>query len=161
MPDIAYAFLADAAQTVPGQKFNVLGGGISRIGSRSFPLRHPHLALVIGLRVTSAETDRSHEIRLRMLDPDGTEIASATATIAMQRRADARDEVLTFAVDLWNLTFPTGGEHSVRILVNGSERERLPLLITLVTGDTPDGGMGGPPGGGPPGSDPGERRFDA
>lgn len=150
MPDIAYAFLADAAQSVPGQKFNVLGGGVSRIGSRSFPLRHPHLALVVGLRVTAAETDRSHEVRLLMLDPDGAEIASATATIAMQKRPDVRDEILTFAVDLWNLTFPTGGDHSVRILVNGSERERLPLLISLVTGEGPDGGPG-----------PAERRLDA
>jgi hypothetical protein len=56
MPDIEYAFLADAAQTAPGQKFNVLGGGISRIGGPVFPLRHPHLALVVGLRVTAPET---------------------------------------------------------------------------------------------------------
>lgn len=152
MPDIAYAFLADAAQSVPGQKFNVLGGGVSRIGARSLPLRHPHLALVVGLRVTAAETDRSHDVHLLVLDPDGTEIASATATIAMQRRHDARDEVLTFAVDLWNLTFPTGGDHSVRILVNGSERERLPLLISLVT-EGPEEGV--------PGPGTGERRLDA
>ena len=49
MPDIDFAFLADAAETVPGQKFHVLGGGVARIGGRRFPLRHPHLALVIGL----------------------------------------------------------------------------------------------------------------
>jgi len=148
MPDIAYAFLADAAQTIPGQKFNVLGGGISRIGARGFPFRHPHLTLVVGLRVTATETDRSHEVRLLVLDPDGAEIASATATIAMQKRPDVRDEVLTFAVDLWNLTFPTGGDHSVRIMVNGSERERLPLLLTIVTGEGPDGAAA-------------ERRLDA
>ncbi|MEK6720554.1 MAG: hypothetical protein AABZ33_07765 [Chloroflexota bacterium] len=148
MPDIAYAFLADAAQTIPGQKFNLLGGGISRIGARGFPFRHPHLALVVGLRVTATETDRSHEVRLLVLDPDGAEIASATATIAMQKRPDVRDEVLTFAVDLWNLTFPTGGDHSVRIMVNGSERERLPLLLTIVTGEGPDGAAA-------------ERRLDA
>ena len=28
MPDIEYAFLADAAETQPGQKFHVLGGGV-------------------------------------------------------------------------------------------------------------------------------------
>ena len=31
MPDIDFAFLADAAETVPGQKFHVLGGGVARI----------------------------------------------------------------------------------------------------------------------------------
>ena len=68
MPDIDFAFLADAAETLPGQKFHVLGGGVARIGGRSFPLRHPHLALVIGLRVTAPETDREHEIRFVLLD---------------------------------------------------------------------------------------------
>ena len=52
MPEIDYAFLADAAETQPGQKFHVLGGGITRIGGRNFPLRHPHVALVVGLLVT-------------------------------------------------------------------------------------------------------------
>ena len=78
MPDIDFAFLADAAETIPGQKFHVLGGGVARIGGRRFPLRHPHLALVIGLQVTAPETDREHEIRFVLLDPDGGEVAGAT-----------------------------------------------------------------------------------
>ena len=49
MPEIDFAFLADAAETQPGHKFNVLGGGITRIGVRPFPLCQPHLALVCGL----------------------------------------------------------------------------------------------------------------
>ena len=71
MPEIEYAFLADAAETPPGQKFHVLGGGVARIGGRAFPLRHPHLAVVIGLLVTAPETEREHEIRFVLLDPDG------------------------------------------------------------------------------------------
>jgi len=59
MPDIDFAFLADAAETLPGQKFHVLGGGVARIGGRSFPLRHPHLALVIGLLVHGVRARRS------------------------------------------------------------------------------------------------------
>lgn len=79
--DIDYAFLADAAETSPGQKFNVLGGGISRIGGPSFPLRHPHLALVVSLIVTAPELDHEHEIRFVLLDPDGGEVASATSQL--------------------------------------------------------------------------------
>ena len=52
MPDIEYAFLADAADARPGQKFAVIGGGVTRLGGAQFPLRHPHLALVCGLTVT-------------------------------------------------------------------------------------------------------------
>ena len=130
MPEIDFAFLADAAETLPGQKFHVLGGGVSRIGGRTFPLRHPHLALVLGLLVTAPEVDREHEIRFVLLDPDGGEVAGATGNLVARGHADGRDAVLTFSIDLWNLTFPSPGDYSFRILVNGSERKRLPLLIT-------------------------------
>jgi hypothetical protein len=155
MPDIDFAFLADAAQTVPGQKFHVLGGGVSRLGGRTFPLRHPHLALVVGLRVTSPETELAHELRFILLDPDGHEVASATGSIVAHGQTDARDAVLTFSIDLWNLTFPAPGDYSVRILVNGSERKRLPLVVVGM-----DEGQGTQIDEKGPGDQP-ERRFDA
>ena len=45
------------------------------------------------------------------------------------RPADGRDAILTFSIDLWNLTFPAPGDYSFRILVNGSERKRLALVL--------------------------------
>lgn len=129
MPDIEYAFLADAAETQPGHKFHVLGGGISRIGGRTFPLRHPHLALVMGLLVTATETGREHELRIVLLDPDGREVTAATGSLSARGQGDARDQIVTFSIDLWNLTFPTAGDYSFRILVNGSERKRLGLIL--------------------------------
>ena len=130
MPDIEYAFLADAAESQPGQKFHVLGGGVSRVGGRTFPLRHPHLALVLGLLVTAPEVDREHEVRFVLLDQDGSEVAGATGNIQARGHTDGRDTVLTFSIDLWNLTFAAPGDYSFRILVNGSERKRLPLLVS-------------------------------
>ncbi len=152
MPEIDYAFLADAAQTTPGQKFHVLGGGVSRITGNGFPLRHPHLALVVGLRVTSPETDREHEIRFVLLDPEGHEVAGATGNLVAHGQADARDSTLTFSIDLWNLTFAAPGEYSFRLLVNGSEQKRLPLVV--VPGDEGEPRPVTPPPASP-------RRFDA
>ncbi len=130
MPDIEYAFLADAAESQPGQKFHVLGGGVSRIGGRAFPLQHPHLAMVLGLLVTAPEVDHAHEVRFVLLDPDGGEVAGATGNLQAHGHTDGRDTVLTFSIDLWNLTFAAPGDYSFRILVNGSERKRLPLLVS-------------------------------
>ena len=129
MPEIDFAFLADAAETVPGQKFHVIGGGISRIGGRTFPLRQPHICLVVGLTVTASEVDREHQIRFVLLDPDGREVTGATGSLTAHGSNDGRDSLLTFSIDLWNVTFPAAGDYSVRILVNGSERKRLPLLL--------------------------------
>jgi hypothetical protein len=30
---------------------------------------------------------------------------------------------------MWNLSFPEPGDYSIRILVDGSERKRLPLVV--------------------------------
>jgi hypothetical protein len=165
MPEIDYAFLADAAETQPGHKFHVLGGGITRIGGRTFPLRHPHLALVVGLLVTAPETEREHELRIVLLDPDGKEVTGATGALVARGTSDGRDAILTFSIDLWNLTFPSAGDYSFRLLVNGSERKRLPLVIVgpsrgrRTVGGPNDGGEA--PGGGPEagtwGSGPGPR----
>jgi hypothetical protein len=129
MPEIEFAFLADAAETPPGQKFHVLGGGIGRIGGPTFPLRHPHLSVVVGLIVTAAELGREHEIGFVLLDPHGGEVAGATGRLTAQGAADGRDNLLTFSIDLWNVTFPAPGDYSVRILLGGSERKRLPLVL--------------------------------
>jgi hypothetical protein len=135
MPDIEYAFLADGASAVPGEKFSILGGGVNQISGPGFPLRHPHLALVVGLRVTAAETDREHDLRFVLLDPGGNQVAEAGAQVTAHGQAQGRDVVLTMAIDIWNLTFPAPGEYSFRLLVGGSERKQLPLII----GTTPEG----------------------
>ncbi|HEX8941281.1 MAG TPA: hypothetical protein VF763_14080 [Candidatus Limnocylindrales bacterium] len=136
MPDVEYAFLADAAEAVPGQKFSILGGGISRLAGRTFPLQHPHLALVVGLRVTAVEHDREHALRFVLLAPDGNEVASAEGNVVAHGQGDGRDNVVTFAIDLWNLVLPAPGEYSLRVLVAGSERKRLPLVVTPIV-ETP------------------------
>jgi hypothetical protein len=130
MPEIEYAFLADAAEIQPGQKFSVLGGGISRLNGQSIPFVHQHLSLVVGLRLTSVERNREHEMGFVVTAPDGSEVANATGRVVAHGPADPSDIVLNIAVDLWNLNLKVPGEHAVRITIDGSERKRLPLLVT-------------------------------
>ncbi len=107
MPDIEYAFLADAAEARPGQKFAVIGGGVSRLGGPQFPLRHPHLALVCGLSVTSPELGAEHDLQFVLLTPAGDPLSNSTAKVLANGPADGRDTVLTFSLDLWNLASPS------------------------------------------------------
>lgn len=153
MPDIDFAFLADAADARPGQKFAVLGGGVSRVGGPTFPLRHPHLALVVGLLVTAPELNTEHELRFVLLSPDGGELSSGAARIRAAGPGDGRDTVISFAIDLWNLTFAAPGDYSFRILVSGSERKRLPLVVERRDAPSDADASGSGPadlGGGPP-----------
>jgi hypothetical protein len=130
MPDIEYAFLADAAQVQPGSKFHVLGGGVTGLSGPAFPFVHPHLAVVVGLRLTSAERNREHDLGFIVSAPDGAEVASANGRVVSHGPADGTDVVLAIAVDLWNLTLKNAGEHAVHITINGSERKRLPLMVS-------------------------------
>jgi hypothetical protein len=88
-----------------------------------------------------------------LLDPDGGEVAGATGNIVAHGQADARDATLTLSIDLWSLTFPKPGDYSFRLLVNGSERQRLPLQIVQLPA-----GEARPPGEPRPGAPP---RYDA
>ena len=56
-------------------------------------------------------------------------MTGATGSLVARGHGDGRDAILTFSIDLWNLTFPMPGDYSFRLLVNGSERKRLPLLL--------------------------------
>lgn len=131
MPEIEYAFLADAADVQPGQKFHVLGGGVSRLSGQSIPFVHPHLSLVVGLRLTSIERNKEHDLGFTLTAPDGTEVSTATGRVVARGPADPSDIILNIAVDLWNLNFNVAGDHALRITIDGSERKRLPLLVTV------------------------------
>jgi DUF971 family protein len=62
--------------------------------------------------------------------PDGARVTSSTGRVVAHGPQESNDVILTLAVDLWNLTFASTGEYAVRILMGGSERKRLSLLVT-------------------------------
>ncbi len=59
MPDIEFAFLADSAQARPGEKFHVLGGGVSRLASPQFPFSTRTSPSSCDLSLTAPETGGS------------------------------------------------------------------------------------------------------
>ena len=130
MPEIEYAFLADAAEVQPGQKFHVLGGGVTRLSGPTLPFQHPHLALVVGLRLGATERNREHDLEFILAAPDGAKVTSSTGRVVAHGPQDPSDVILTLSVDLWNLTLSTQGEYTVRIMVGGTERKRLTLVVT-------------------------------
>jgi hypothetical protein len=102
--------------------------------------------LVCGLLVTAPELGTEHELQFVLLTPDGGRLSNATAKITAGGLTDGRDTVLTFSLDLWNLSFPAPGDYSIRIMVDGSERKRLPLVVEKrATPPTQPGSSESPP----------------
>jgi hypothetical protein len=105
--------------------------------------------MLVGLRVTAPEIGSDHDLRFVMLTPDGSELATGNARIRANGPSDGRDSVLTFSLDLWSLVLPVPGDYSIRILIDGSERKRLPLVVEQRTRDPRRGSrraeLGSPP----------------
>lgn len=134
MADLEFAFLADAAEARPGEKFYVLGGGVARLGAASLPFVHPHLTLVVGIRLGRGEAAAEHEVRFVLVSPSGQELAGANGMIQGQGQPDPGPTTITFAIDLWNLSFEQAGDHVFRISLDGVERKRLPLVVDRPAG---------------------------
>ncbi len=69
---VAFFFLADAAQASPDGKISVLGAGIEGIGSPSFPLVHPYLAVVLKLWSEEPEPQKEWVLTVALSAKDGT-----------------------------------------------------------------------------------------
>lgn len=67
-----------------------------------------------------------------LLDRAGHEVTSGSANLMAQGESDGRDSLVTFAVDLWNVSFTLPGDYTFRILIDGSERKRLPLAVSAL-----------------------------
>ena len=87
------------------------------------------LRTALQLFVTAPEHGAEHDLQFVLLTPQGEQLSNATAKIMANAPHEDRDSILTFSLDMWNLSFPSPGDYSIRILVDGSERKRLPLVV--------------------------------
>jgi Family of unknown function (DUF6941) len=69
-PSVDVALLADAVQAVRGKLF-ILGGGWDTLWVRSFPARHPSLAIGLRLRVPTSWGEELLKLSVELQDADG------------------------------------------------------------------------------------------
>ncbi|MGH2728859.1 MAG: DUF6941 family protein, partial [Actinomycetota bacterium] len=125
-----FAFLADAAEAEPGRKLYVLGGGIDRISGPSFPLVHPHMALVMRFLVSHDELGKSHDLTVRMLDEDGKELARVDGQMETALTEIAGLAVpVNMVINMANTRFERPGDYAIDIIVNGGLEKRVGLHV--------------------------------
>src|SRR5712692_8647127 len=69
-----FALVAEYASAPPDGKLYVIGAGIRRVASPTFPTVLPNMSLVVSLRVPPAECGINHQLQLAFLDPDGVQL---------------------------------------------------------------------------------------
>jgi len=130
MPKLDFAFIADAAEAEPGRKFYVLGGGVDSIGAQTFPVVHPHLALMIRLLVHPTEAGRAHALEIRLINEDGGELAKLEGSFeASPGGQPGREMPMNISLTMSNTRFEKAGDYSIELLVDNQHVKSLPLRL--------------------------------
>ncbi|MGI9609239.1 MAG: DUF6941 family protein [Acidimicrobiia bacterium] len=142
-PTVDVALLADAVQAVRGKLF-ILGGGWDTLWVRSFPARHPSLAIGLRLRVPSSWGEETLKLSVELQDADGAAILphplAHTITLpAHTEPPSATDFGLIRSFTFNNLLFEREGSYSFVISVDDEPVSRLRFAVRQRPQKPPEG----------------------
>ena len=126
--EIDLALLADAATIDASGKLNILGI-FDRIGVAQFPAQHGRVTLVLRFTAGTSEIG-SHEVHIRMSDPDGAEVLSLNGEIQLVGGQAAQEGIrVPHILNLDGLVFTGPGMYNFDVKVDGEHHVSLPLSV--------------------------------
>ena len=129
------AMLADSAQ-VSGGKLFVLGGAFDTIGSRTFPLMHRGLTVVLVAEIGPGDRNRDLEIVIRLLDEDGAEMgieSKGSMRVGTPSSLPAgATSLIPLAVPFAGLRFPEPGGYVFIVDHDDQELARIPFRVRKI-----------------------------
>jgi hypothetical protein len=132
-PTIDVALLADAVQAVRGKLF-VLGGGWDTLWVRSFPARHPTMAIGLRLRVPTSWRAEVLDLSVDLQDADGAPLLAKPLSHQVKMPPGPADSpasdfgvVRSFTFN--NLLFSAEGSYSFVISVDDVPVSRLRFMV--------------------------------
>jgi hypothetical protein len=127
---VKLAVLADYANVTGDGKLNILGI-FDRINLMQIPASHPQMHLVLRLEAHAAELDRSHDVEIRLQDPEGTTIFEVKGDIVPRGEPGqpvSTNQILT----LNNLQLEKVGEYTFVVFINNDLKAEIPLAVEFV-----------------------------
>ncbi len=135
--EVEFAMLADSAQASEGKVY-LLGGGIDKIFAKAFPAAHPHMALILKLKLDSSECEREHALEIELWDADGNPVgAKLSAKFEAAREDLGRPSYALLVLNIVGQTFKAAGDYAFKVLVNGQLLKTLPLYLIERTDGQP------------------------
>lgn len=127
--DIDLALLADAANMDSNGKLNVLGV-FDRIGTATFPARHPRMVLILRFAAPISAAGR-HKVTITMRGPDGSQMVRVDGEIQIKPKGPVAGGVIRVPhiLNLDGLVFQHPGPHAFDIDVDGEHHLSLPLTV--------------------------------
>ncbi len=124
--DIDFAFLCDHAEKAG--KVSALGIGFDTIYAAELPVRHHRLCVVARFRAHKTEAGRKRA-RIDVIDADGGELVSLKGAIAIPQPTAKLESTPILIVNFDDLELKRYGPHSVHILVEGIEMQRMGFVV--------------------------------
>lgn len=127
--EVDLAVLADAATVDGSGKLNILGI-FDRLGTSSFPTRHPRMSLVLRFSAGVHEVGK-HEVEIVLKGPDGKELVRIDGEMNLTAgpRGVSGGVLVPHVLNLDGLVFPTAGRYSFDVRVDGEHHVSIPLTL--------------------------------
>jgi hypothetical protein len=132
--ELEFAMLAEAANTLPDARLNILGGSLEAIYARNFPAIHPNMVVILRIKAHPSEMTGEHQVLIYLKDTDGKDIISGIQILIPPASSKIASGTKRFSANLIgqlaNIHFPQKGSYSLEILIDG--RHEKSLAIELV-----------------------------
>ncbi len=127
---VKLAVVADHANVSAEGKLNILGI-FDRIVVSNLPAVHPQMHLVVRLEAHPAERDRSHQVEVRLHDPDGQAVFELKGDIVPQ---GPPGEAITanHIIGINNLVLARTGEYLFVVFVDHDLKAETPLIVDFL-----------------------------
>ncbi len=127
--EVDLALLADAATIDGSGKLNILGI-FDRLGTSSFPTRHPRLSLVLRFSAGVHEVGK-HEIAIVLRAPDGHEVVRIDGEMNLSAgpRGVTSGVLVPHILNMDGLVFPLPGMYAFDVIVDGEHHVAIPLTV--------------------------------
>jgi hypothetical protein len=98
------------------------------------PVLVPQMFVVVSFSVAPAEAPASRKFDVKLLAEDGAEVAKIEQmlNIPPPQRSGAR-VTINAIIGMAGLTFHAAGDHAFSILIDGDEKESIPLRVNAPT----------------------------
>ncbi|MGH7576354.1 MAG: DUF6941 family protein [Longimicrobiales bacterium] len=126
---VKLALLADYANVTAEGKLNILGV-FDHINVNDVPAVHPQMHLILRIEAHPAERDRTHNVEIRLHDPDGQTVFEVKGDIVphgMPGQTIATNQILT----LNNLQLAKTGGYTFVVFVNNDLKTEVPLGVEI------------------------------
>jgi hypothetical protein len=126
---VTLAALADYANVTVDGKLNIMGI-FQEINAPTLPFQLAQMFLVVSFSASPSEAPAQKQLNVKLLAEDGAEVVSTQQSLPVQQPNRPGARIITNAViGFGGLLFARPGDYAFSILVDGDEKESVPLRV--------------------------------